>query len=91
MFGIVSQSVAYLMELIAQKTRFRRVRKELIQVIPDYLAQRTTAEIDLRFGLRLGDLVTTGILFVVRYLREKHPRKPRLQASNVNRPEIQKG
>ena len=94
-YGIVSQGVACLMELIAQKTRYRRVKRAEVEVVPDYLAQKTTAEVDLRFGLSLADLIVTGVKLGVRFLREKYPVRPRVGTNNskrsVERHTIQKG
>ncbi len=76
-YGIVSQSVAYLMELIALKTRFRRVHNEDIVVAADFLLEKTTAEIDLRFRLSMWDLLSTGIVLGFRFLREKYKTRPK--------------
>jgi len=95
MYGIVSQGVACLMELVAQKTRYRRVKCAEVEVVPDYLAQKTTADVDLRFGLSLADLIVTGVKLGVRFLREKYPVRPRVDTKyskrSVERRTIQKG
>ena len=89
-YGIVSQAVAYLMELIAAKTRFRRVHDEDVAVVSDFLLAKTTAEIDLRFRISLWDLTATGITLGFRFLREKNAARPKQNRFGRSR-ELQKG
>ena len=76
MYGIISQGTAYLMELIAQKTRFSRARKTMIRVSADFLLAKTRADVEIIFRLRLWDLLATGIHFLIRFLKEKAKHTP---------------
>jgi len=76
MYGIISQGVAYLLELLSHKTKFRRSHKAVVNVVPDFLLSKTKADIRIIFRLRIWDLVTTGIHFLIRFLKEKASRTP---------------
>ena len=77
MYGVISQGVAYLMELITQKTKFRRARHTYISVVPDFLLAKTTADITIIFRLRMVDLFSTGIAFLIRFLKQKASQTPK--------------
>ena len=78
-YGIVSQGVAYLMELIATKTKMTRAKNTYVSVVPDFLAQKTTADLLIIFRLRLIDLLSTGIVFFIRFMKEKTASSPKIQ------------
>ncbi len=77
-YGIVSQSVAYLCELIAQKTKFRRKKREEITVVPDFLAQSTTADILIIFTVNLWYFIDILFTFAFRFILEKIRRESEL-------------
>ncbi len=70
-YGIVSQGVAYLMELLMHKTRFYRSKNEYVSVIPNFLAQTTVADISLIFTVRLWHFVNIACTFLYRLIKEK--------------------
>lgn len=76
MYGIISQGVAYLMEILAQKTRFHRVHNTYISVLPDFLLDKTTADIQIEFRLRAIDLLSTGLTFLIQFLKQKSAQTP---------------
>ena len=76
-YGIVSQSVAYLLELLANKTKFSRKKNTLVSVTPDFLARKTTADLLIVFQLRLVDLIATGIVLLIRFIKEKSASLPK--------------
>ena len=78
-YGIVSQGVAYLMELIAIKTKMTRARNTYVSVVPDFLASKTTADLLIIFRLRLIDLLSTGIVFFIRFMKEKTASSPKIK------------
>ena len=78
-YGIVSQGVAYLMELIANKTKMTRTKNTYVSVVPDFLAKETRADLLIIFQLRLVDLLSTGIVFFIRFLKEKTASSPKIQ------------
>ena len=78
-YGIVSQGVAYLMELIATKTKMTRAKNTYVSVVPDFLAQKTTVDLLIIFRLRLIDLLSTGIVFFIRFMKEKTASSPKIQ------------
>lgn len=78
-YGIVSQGVAYLMELIATKTKMTRARNTYVSVVPDFLASKTAADLLIIFRLRLIDLLSTGIVFFIRFMKEKTASSPKIK------------
>jgi len=70
-YGIVAQSVAYLTELISQKTRRLPSCKDDISVEANFLSEKTTACICIVFQLRLVDLISTGIRIAIRFMKKK--------------------
>lgn len=78
-YGIVSQGVAYLKELIATKTKMTRARNTYVSVVPDFLASKTTADLLITFRLRLIDLLSTGIVFFIRFMKEKTASSPKIK------------
>ncbi len=70
-YGIVSQGVAYLMEILMHKTRFYRPKNEYVSVVPNFLAETTTADISLIFTVRLWHFVNIGCTFLYRFIKEK--------------------
>ena len=78
-YGVVAQGVAYLMELLATKTKMSRKDDTSVSVVPDFLAQKTTADLLIVFRLRLIDLLSTGIVFLIRFIKEKTASSPKIQ------------
>ena len=78
-YGIVSQGVAYLMELIATKTKMTRAKNTYVSVVPDFLASKTTADLLIIFRLRLIDVLSTGIVFFIRFMKEKTASSPKIK------------
>ncbi len=76
-YGIVSQSVAYLMELIVNKTKFSRKKNTYVSVTPDFLSRKTTADLLIVFQLSLLDLIATGLVLLVRFIKEKTAGTPK--------------
>ena len=85
-YGIVSQGVAYLLELIRQKTKSSPVRENSVSVTADFLAAKTTADIEIRFQLRLFDLIAVGVSALTLFLKEKSAGTQRVTRQN----EVQK-
>ena len=74
LYGVVCQSVAYLMALLDRVTRLKSSSSE-VTVTPDYLSERSKADVKLVFSLRvLGALI---ILFsaAFAYVKLKFERK----------------
>jgi len=82
LYGAISQGAAYLLELISQKTKFRRARNTYVQIVPDFLLDKIKADVLIIFRLRLIDLISTGLKFLVRFLKEKASQKESLSSKN---------
>ena len=74
-YGIVAQGVAYLFQLLEQKTRFYRKKNEYISVVPDFLAKKTTADISLVFSVNLWLFINVAFTALIRIIKEKIQRK----------------
>ena len=70
-FGSVYVYDQYLMELIAQKTRFSRAYRTMIQINADFLLAKTRADVQFIFRLRLWDLAVTAVKFLIGFIKEK--------------------
>ena len=68
-YGIVSQSVAYLAETLSNVTHFRRRYNTKIEVVPDFLSDRISAEIEIRFRVRLIHLIHVALRGGLGYLK----------------------
>lgn len=77
-YSIVSQGIAYLCELIAQKTKFRRKKNEEVSVIPDFLAKETTADILVIFTVNLWYFIDIVFILAFRFIKEKIRRESEL-------------
>lgn len=71
MHGLISQGVAYLIALISQKTRYSSPGNARISVTADFLLAKTQADIQIIFRLRLADILSTAIVFLIRFLKRK--------------------
>ena len=70
-YGIVSQGVAYLLELLSLKTAFRRKNNEEVFITTDYLSRETTADVSIVFTLRLWNFIRIACRFIIRFIQEK--------------------
>ena len=64
-FALYSQSLAYLLEFLDNKTRFVRPKEETIAIRADFLAEKTQVKADFYLQIRVGQIFGTvfGILF----------------------------
>jgi len=85
MHGAISQGMAYLLALISQKTRYSQSGKTRISVTPDFLLSKTEANVKIIFRLRLIDLVSTALVFLVRFLKRKAELSSPVKPNPVNR------
>ncbi len=51
-YGVASQTVAYIIEILSNITNVDVKRKNSIQVIPDFLSEKSEAKINITLGLR---------------------------------------
>ncbi len=70
-YGLVSQGIAYLLEILHLKTKLRWKRKEAVSVRADFLAEKTTASVTLVFTFRLWYFINIGFTLLTRYFKEK--------------------
>ena len=71
-YGAVSQSVSYIIELLSNVTNVDVKKKNSITVTPDFFEGRSNAKINLTLGLRVWHALSLAIKFFMAYL--KHTR-----------------
>lgn len=81
--GIVSQAVAYIVEILENHTNFHRGYRADISVVPDFLGEKSRASCNIKFSLRVFQIVDLGIRFFYHYLIGRMSR----QASVKNKEE----
>ncbi len=69
--GLVSQALAYLLEFLSLHTRLHPTHRADIAVIPDFLAERSTADCKILFSLRAYAVLGLGIRFFYHLLTSK--------------------
>jgi len=74
LYGIVSQSVAYLLALTERVTRLRSGKDE-VSVTADFLAEKTTADVKLVFSMRVYGALATGLTLALGFLKERRRQK----------------
>ncbi len=70
-YGAAAQGVAYLLELLANKTAYRRKKAENVSVAADFLSRKTTADVSLVFTLRVWNLLRVAFVFLSKFIKEK--------------------
>ena len=75
LYGAVSGSLSLLLAGLDRITRLKAVTPD-VSVAPDFLAERSVADIKLVFSLRVWGAIATALSVAIAYLRT-HPRKKR--------------
>lgn len=70
-YGIIAQSVSYLLELLDNNTAMKPIRSERIAVNADFLATKTVYKLDIRLRLRLFSTVRVGFHTLVWFIKSK--------------------
>ena len=66
--GIVSQTVAYILEILHNHTNFHRTYRTDIAVTPDFLGEKSHAACNITFSLRVCEIIEIGIRFFYHFL-----------------------
>lgn len=67
-YGAVIQSVAYLTEILKRKTRFFPQKGAVIDISPDFTADKTVAQIDIKLSVTLGGILYSFISAAIAHL-----------------------
>ncbi len=70
-YGAVAQGVAYLLELLSGRTRFRRRKKKYVSLTVDYLSSKTTFDVSLVFTFRLWNFLRITFVILKKMIKEK--------------------
>ena len=85
-YGIIVQLATYILDFI--ETRFNRVERKAgaMQIAPDYLSEKTHADIDIVFGVRIRTLLKIAVGMYSSYKKERRIalKKARLRTQNAN-------
>lgn len=64
-YGIISQSVAYLVEILDSSTRMKPLKQNAIVVKSDFLKEKSSYKIDIRLKVSLFSLLKSGVRSLV--------------------------
>lgn len=64
-YGIISQSVAYLVEILDSSTRMKPLKQNAIVVKSDFLKEKNSYKIDIRLKVSLFSLLKSGVRSLV--------------------------
>ncbi len=70
-YGVVSQSVAYIVELLSNVTNVDVKKPHSINVFPDFFSEKSEASINITFGLRVWHALSVGLKFVIGFIKSK--------------------
>ncbi len=70
-YGIIAQSVSYLLEMLDNGTAMKPIKPETIAVSADFLATKTVYKLDIRIRLRLFSIVRVGFHTLVWFIKSK--------------------
>lgn len=70
-YGVVSQSLAYLLEFLDSFAKVKVARHGSVSVEPDFLAERSRAEVDICFSISIAAILSTGIALAYEYLANR--------------------
>lgn len=82
-YGILAQSISFLLELLSQNTRYHRVNDADVCITSDFLLAKTKMDLCFVFQLRPFDLLALGIRFIFRFLQERSEQSPKKSKQNV--------
>ena len=75
LYGLVSQSVAYLLEIIEENIKkIKYKRKDSVLVITDFVSEKFEAQINIIFKIRVWQLLVIGISSIKEFLANVYNR-----------------
>lgn len=87
LYGAVIQSVAYMMEILNRITHVDGLKKAEIEVVPDYLAEKTTMDMCFVFSLRVWHVFAILFSTLGRFLKKFFETNPKAkERQNSERP-----
>ena len=69
LYGAASQFAVYILEILRAQTKLKREGEVSIGV--DFTSEKTSANIDIRFSIRIGSILCTLISFGVGFFKHK--------------------
>lgn len=81
-YGVVSQSVSYLIELLDCKTKLKTPNAEKLSVVCDYTADGVTFGLDLTIKIRIIDALKTAVDVLM--IKFKHDSEAQIKNINNN-------
>lgn len=68
-FGLLSQSVSYLLEILNCRTRLTPLSSNALRIVVDYTAPRIVYDVDFTLTIRLGSMLHTGVDLIASWIR----------------------
>ena len=81
-YGAVIQAVALLVDFLKEKTDFKTSKNTVIRVLPDFIGEKTRAEIDICLSLTPLHVISSGVTAALAYLKYKSKSKIKTEAVN---------
>lgn len=70
-YGIFAQSVSYFLEILNQKTKKLSIPEKSVNVCCDFLGEKTTMELDVKFSLTVFSAIKTGLRALSFLIKQK--------------------
>lgn len=71
-FGMLSQSAAYLLEVLDCRTRLAPLAENALIVRVDYTLPETVYDVDFTLNIRMGSVLHTGVDFLTSWIRRQN-------------------
>lgn len=82
-YGLISQSVAYIIEILSNLTNVNVKKKNSIEVVPDFLSEKSEAKINITLCLRGWHAFSLVIKFFMGYTKHKNKLNENINSLNT--------
>lgn len=76
-YSAVSQAVALLLNLLDSIKNVRTNRKTYISVKPDFVSEKSHADIDIGFSIKVWQILTAGLAVIIEYIKKTQTKNQR--------------
>lgn len=75
LYGVILQSTSYILNFIERKFTHIAHRQGDISIVPDYLSEHTSADIDIAISIRLHRVLRIGFSMLIAFVSERRVAK----------------
>lgn len=76
-YSAVSQAVALLLDLLDSIKNVRKNRKTYISVKPDFVSEKSHADIDIGFSIKVWQILSAGLAVLIEYIKKMQTKNQR--------------